>query len=167
MPFVLRIANQLNSLAQQSSAAANGVPPDAAADLVANQTGLVGGSGCGPMGICLDATGSPTPPSSITPPPSSTATPDVLNPGLVHPGILNPNVPNINLDTNYIPDSDDLIDAPIMSASPVITAVFIIIKTVTMISLGSVIGPAVSIYVIASSHWKFLERIEMVSSQPF
>lgn len=166
MPFVLRIVNQLNTLAQQSSAAANGVPTDGVADLVGNQSGLVSGSGCGPMGICLDATGSPTPPPSITPPPSAEAPPNALNPTLLHPGILNANGPK-NLDTDYIPDSDDLIETPMMSASPVITAIFIIVKTVTMISLGSVIGPAVSLYVIASSHWRFLERIEMVSRQPF
>lgn len=97
-------------------------------DAVANQSGLVAGGGCGPMGLCLE------------PPP----------------------VAQVGADAAFVPDPNDVINSPPMSASPVLTAVFIVCKIVTMTALASVIGPAVSMYMILSSHIKFLERIEMV-----
>ncbi|KAL8433929.1 hypothetical protein Efla_001831 [Eimeria flavescens] len=54
----------------------------------------------------------------------------------------------------------DVPPVPDMSASPVLTAIFIVARTVLMATLSSLLGPAVSIYLIVSSHWKFLERLE-------
>lgn len=129
-----RIANELNAVAQPPDALVLGpdLPAgDAGIDSLANQSGLAGGGGCGPLGLCLDT----------------------VNSG------------DLKLDTDYVPDSNDLVDGPLMSVSPVITAVFIVFKSVTMASLASILGPVVSIYIIVSSHWKFLERVEMVRSR--
>ncbi|KAL8451670.1 hypothetical protein Emed_001832 [Eimeria media] len=110
---------------------------------VANQSGLSGTAGCGPMGICLD---------------EAVRAPQVAAPiEGIDGGLL----------SEYVPDGDMLFDLPDMSASPALTAVCIVIRTVIMISMSSLLGPFVSIYVIISSHWKFLERIEQVVGNLF
>ena len=58
--------------------------------------------------------------------------------------------------------AQDSLSSPPLSASPVLTAVSVVSKAVLMASLATLVGPALSVYVIVRSHWKFLERLEMV-----
>lgn len=51
---------------------------------------------------------------------------------------------------------------PQLATSPVVTALFAVIKTIVMFSLAPIFGPLIAIYGIVKSHWKFLERLDMV-----
>ncbi|KAL8453720.1 hypothetical protein Emag_001703 [Eimeria magna] len=132
------VANQLNAVASEAGA---GLAPEAG-DVVANQSGLSSSTSCGPMGICLD---------------SAVESPQLLPMEGIDGDLL----------SEYVPDGDMLFDLPDMSASPALTAVCIVIRTVLMVGMSSLLGPFVSFYVILSSHWKFLERIEQVVGNLF
>ncbi|KAL8432270.1 hypothetical protein ACSSS7_004730 [Eimeria intestinalis] len=136
---VVGIANELNAIAAPDTGVA--FSPEAG-DLVANQSALAGGGGCGPMGICLE--------DAVEAPQMAPMT-----------GI------DGDMLGQYTPDGDTFFDVPDMSASPALTAVCIVLRTALMVGMSSVLGPFVSIYMIISSHWKFLERLEQVVGNLF
>ncbi|OEH80124.1 hypothetical protein cyc_03189 [Cyclospora cayetanensis] len=111
------ITNQLNAVAM--SAQPTELVTQSGGTSLTNQSGFAG-SGCGPMGICIDTA-------------STSSAPD--------------NLP--------------------ISSSPALTAGFALLKGVVLIGLSSVLGPAISLYIIVSSHWKFLARIEMAIENLF
>ncbi|CDI75997.1 hypothetical protein, conserved [Eimeria praecox] len=55
----------------------------------------------------------------------------------------------------------EALNSPPFSASPVLTAVNVVSKTVLLATLATLIGPGVCLYTIIRSHWAFLERLEM------
>ncbi|KAL8275243.1 hypothetical protein Esti_000827 [Eimeria stiedai] len=135
---VIEIVNQLNTVATQEAGAL--FAPEAG-DVVANQSGLSRAGGCGPMGLCLDT--------------------DLARQAASVEGV------DSVLLSEYAPEGVVVSNVPDMSASPVLTAVSIVIRTVVMVGMSSILGPFVSFYAILSSHWKFLQRLEQVVGNLF